>query len=95
LLQSTVRISSLAKGGGDKQYRRPIHSAFPKPNRWWENTTPATFTTAAQAIANLKYLIKIRRAASRLSRVVGIVQRPPTIGQPRARACSANSISIL
>lgn len=86
LLQGAVRISPLSKGGSDKKHRCPVHPALPKPNRWWQNTAPAAFTTAAQAIANLKCLIQIRGTAFWLSRIVGIVQWPPTIGQPLARA---------
>lgn len=91
LLQGMVRISSLAKGGGDKQYWCPIHPAPPEPNRWRQDTATATFTTAAQAIPNVKYLIQIRRAAPRLSQIVGIMQRPPAKGQRRLFACSAKS----
>jgi len=91
LHKGAVRISSLSKGSGDKQHRRPVNPALPKPNRWWENSAPTAFTTAAQAITNHKSLIQIRRAAFWLSRVVGIVQRPPAIGQPRTRVCSARS----
>ena len=82
LRKGAVRIFSLPKGGGDKKHRRPVHPALPKPNRWWENTAPAAFTTAAQAIAKFKCLIKFRRTATRLAWIVGIMQRPPAIGQP-------------
>lgn len=95
LLQSTVRMSSLSKGGGDKKHRRPVYPALPEPNRWRKDTAAATITTAAQAIANFKYLIQIRRTAPRLSRIVGVVQRPPTKGQRCTRACSASFKSIL
>jgi hypothetical protein len=56
LLQGMVRISSLAKGGDDKQDRRPVNPPLPKPNRWRQDTTPATFTAAAQANPKLKSL---------------------------------------
>jgi len=95
LLQGMVRISSLAKGGGDKKHRRPVYPALPKTNRWRKNTAPATFTAATQAITNRICLIQIRRAAPRLSQIVGIMQRPPAIGQCRTLACSASSRSIL
>jgi hypothetical protein len=73
LLQGPIRISSLSKGGGDKKHRCPVYPAPPKPNRWGQDTAPAAFTTAAQAIANLKCLIQIRRTAPRLSRIVGVM----------------------
>jgi len=68
-----VRISSLANSRDDKQNGRPVDPALPKPNRWREDTTPATFPAAAQAITNLKCLIKIRGTASRLTRIVCIM----------------------
>ena len=95
LLQGMVWIASLAKGGDDEQDRRPVNPAVPKSNRWRENTAPATFSAAAQAITVLKDLIKIRRAAPRLSRIVGIMQRSPAIGQRWALVRSASSRSIL
>jgi hypothetical protein len=42
-----VRISSLANSRDNKQNGRPVNPALPKPNRWREDTTPATFTAAA------------------------------------------------
>ena len=47
LFQGMVRIACWAKGGDDKQNRRPVNTALPKSNRWREDTSPATFTAAA------------------------------------------------
>ena len=95
LFQGAVRIAALSEGSDDKQHRGPIYPALPKPDGWRKDTAPAAFTTAAQAITNSKYLIQIRRTAPRLSRIIGIVQRPSAVGQRWDRTCSAISKSIL
>ena len=95
LFQGTVGIFTLAKGRNDKQHRCPIYSSSPKPNRWWKDTAPTTFTTTTQAVANLKSFIKVRGAASRFSLVVGIVQRSPAVGQRPDLTFSAVLWSIL
>jgi hypothetical protein len=93
-LYGSVRILSLPKSADQQHHRRPVDPALPKPQRWRQYPAPATRRTAAQAEADLISLAKIRGPTARLSLVVGTVQRPPAIGQPRARVCSHRSWSI-
>ncbi len=80
----------------DYQHNRcPINASPPKQYRWRQHPSPATHMSATQTQANGVSLIKVRGAAPRLTQIFSVMQRPPAVGQGRARALSARSTSIL